>query len=146
MNFFLDLKYKLKPSTVIISIIIITFLIVVILEIFQNIFNKVEEKKIEESNPNVTFYSAEKDVSLEIAKKYEVKQYNSNNKYLIELRSNINLDIFISKRDLIENKNLFDITSSDKRAYLEEFESTNNISDLTEMNVYNDKDIFFYNI
>ena len=122
MNFFSNLKYNLKPSTVIISIIIFLFLIVIIVEISQNIFIKIEDKKVEDTSPNNIFYSNNKEISLEIAKKYELKQSHSSDKYLIELKSNISLNIYISKKDIIENKELSEIVSADKRAFLEEFD------------------------
>ena len=105
MNFLSNLKYKIKPTTIIIIIIISLFFIIVISEIISNILNNIENKKIENTNPNTVFYSIDKSIFLDIAKKYELKQYNPTNNYLLELRSNINLDIFISKKELILNNN-----------------------------------------
>ena len=144
MNFFSNLKYNLKPSTVIISIIIFLFLIVIIVEISQNIFIKIEDKKVEDTSPNNIFYSNNKEISLEIAKKYELKQSHSSDKYLIELKSNISLNIYISKKDIIENKELSETVSADKRAFLEEFDATSNISNLKEMQVLNDVPSYSY--
>lgn len=144
MDFLSKIKYNLKPSTVIISIIIFLFLIVIIVEISQNIFIKIEDKKAEDISPNNIFYSNNKEISLEIAKKYELKQSHSSDKYLIELKSNISLNIYISKKDIIENKKLSEIVSADKRAFLEEFDATSNISNLKEMQVLNDVPSYSY--
>lgn len=144
MDFLSKIKYNLKPSTVIISIIIFLFLIVIIVEISQNIFIKIEDKKAEDISPNNIFYSNNKEISLEIAKKYELKQSHSSDKYLIELKSNISLNIYISKKDIIENKELSEIVSADKRAFLEEFDATSNISNLKEMQVLNDVPSYSY--
>ena len=135
MNFLSNLKYKIKPTTIIIIIIISLFFIIVISEIISNILNNIENKKIENTNPNTVFYSIDKSIFLDIAKKYELKQYNPTNNYLLELRSNINLDIFISKKELILNKSFAEIVSADKLAYLEEFEATTNISNLNEITI-----------
>jgi len=144
LNFFSNIKYKLKPSTIIIAVIIFLFLTVISMEIFGNLFNKIEDKKIEKTNPNTFFYSTDNSISVEIAKKYDLKQYNSSNKYLLELRSNVNLNIFISKKDIIDNKNLSEIVSADKRAFLEEFDATSNISDPKKLETINNMPSYSY--
>lgn len=144
MNFLSNLKYKIKPTTIIIIIIISLFFIIVISEIISNILNNIENKKIENTNPNTVFYSIDKSIFLDIAKKYELKQYNPTNNYLLELRSNINLDIFISKKELILNKSFAEIVSADKLAYLEEFEATTNISNLNEITIQSNDPAYTY--
>ena len=141
---FYEVKEKLTPGKIIILVIVLLFLLILIIEMVSHISKKTEEKIIEETNPNTTFFSKDSTLSLEIAKKYEFKQFHVNENYLLELRSNRNLDIFVSHKDKIEGKNLSEVVSADKRAFLDEFDSSSNISDQQEIKVPNNLPAFTY--
>ena len=132
-----NIKDEITPPRIIIAVILLLFVIVIITEIIGNVFKKTEEIKIEQTNPNAIFFSNDKKVSLEVSKKYELKQESSNEDYLIEVKSASNLNIFVSKRDFIPNKTFAEVVAADKRAFLDEFEATSNISDLTDIKTNN---------
>ena len=141
---FNNIRKSLTSGKIAILVVIVLFLIIIIIESI-NIFSKqAEDKKIEETNPNTTFFSDDGIISLEIAKKYELSQFHSNERYLLELRSSRNLDIFFSHRNLIEDKNLSEVVAADKRAFLEGFQSTANISEQQNIKVINDFPAFTY--
>lgn len=138
------IREKLTPEKIAISIVFLLFIIIVIIESLNGISRKAKEKKIEEESPNSTFFSKDGIVSLEIAKKYELSQFHSNERYLIELRSSRNLDIFISHRDIIDDKSLSEVVAADKRAFLDEFESLSNISDQQDIKVLDNLPAYTY--
>ena len=121
----------------ILAIILILFIIIVISEILSNIFFKKNNITTDDQNPNSVFYDINKTISIELSKQYELSQYKSLNDYLIELRSPNNLNIFISHKDLIENRTLDEIVSADLRSYIEEYKTYSNLSDITEFSIQN---------
>lgn len=82
--------------------------------------------------PNSIFYGNNKSISLELSKDYGFKQYKPSNNYLLELRNENNLNIFITEENFIENKTLFEVVSADIKAYIENFNQYSNLSNLTE--------------
>ncbi|MCI8277057.1 MAG: hypothetical protein HFJ46_03915 [Clostridia bacterium] len=53
--------------------------------------------------------------------------------YLLNLTSESNLEVHISKIEKIENKSFYDIVKADRLAYSQSFNSYSNLSDLKEL-------------
>ena len=80
-----------------------------------------------------TFFNSDGSIYLELPNTYGLQQYASKNDYLIELRSNIDLNIFISSKNKIEGKSLKDIVYADKLSFVENFQTVSNISEIKEL-------------
>ena len=150
MNELFEYHKELNIKKIIIAIIIILFCIVILFEIIGNIINKdsdtntdkvtqIRDKNIEAQNPNSTFYSENRSISLELSKQYGLFQYYTTNDYLIELRSENNLNIFVSHRNIIENRSLTEVVSADLHAYIENYANYSNLSQIAELNTNNYK-------
>lgn len=139
MNKIFESHKQLNMKKVILIGVLVLFFIIIISDLFSNLLKK--EKTIttqkEVQNPNSVFYDKNNKISIELSKQYELTQYYSNNDYLIELRSPNNLDIFVSKKDLIENRTLSEVVAADSNSYIENFKTYSNLSDLSEFNINN---------
>ena len=124
---------KLNLKKVFIAIIIALFLLVIIIELIANSFKNSHTEKSNNSNPNSIFMDNDETISLNLSKKYELSQYVPKQNYLLELRSQNNLNIFVSKKELIENRSLNDVISADRRQYIENFSAYSNLSDINEI-------------
>lgn len=127
---------NLKKVAIIATIAIILLIIVVVL-----IARKISAPK-HTANTDITptstvFHSSDHSISLELSNSFKLKPYDSGLGYLLELRSEDDLNIFISKENTISNKNLSSILEADKLAFLENFESSSNISETKELSVNN---------
>lgn len=87
------------------------------------------------------FYSTDNSISVELLNSYNLKKYDSD--YLLELRSDENLNIFIDKAQAIENKALSDIINKEKENFISNFENSSNISDVRDV-VVNENQIYTY--
>ena len=132
MNEIFEYRKKLNIKKIALAIILILFIVIMILDLVSEITNKKEPINVDAQNPNAIFYDSNNTISIELSKQYELSEYKPSGDYLIELRSPNNLNIFISHQDLIENRTLSSIVSSDLRSYIEEYTSYSNLSDVTE--------------
>ena len=129
-------KYLNFKKIIIATIFIIILLIILTTTIFKH--KKIQKEiKIEEQNPNTSFYDKEKNISIELSKGYGLSQYESKQNYLIELRSKDNLDIFFFFFNNIDGKSLNTIVTADRLAYTQKFSSFSNLSDIKELTVNN---------
>ena len=135
MEYNFDYDKKLNIKKVIFVAIVALFLLVILIELITTPIKKKKLQAIEDSNPNSTFTDNNSLISITIPKKYELSQYTPSQNYLIEVRSPNNLNIFVSNKEIVDNRNLVDIVSADKRSYLEEFNKYSNLSDITEISV-----------
>lgn len=130
---------KLNVKKVIIAVLILILLIVsisvfVVSRVTQNTGNNNSKNEIDNSAITEVFTDIQNTISIEIPKKYKLEQAH-NNEYLIKLSSKENVDIYISKIDKIENRDLYTIARADKLAYLESYNSYSNLSELKELDV-----------
>lgn len=143
MNELFETHKKLNIKKVILVIVIIIFLIISMFDVISNFLKNNNDEQpenhihTEAQNPNSIFYDANNKISVELSKKYELQQYSSTNDYLIELRSPNNLDIFIARKPLIENRTLLEVASADSKAYIENFKSNSNLSNLSDFKIGN---------
>lgn len=130
---------KLNIKKVVIAISILVLLIV---SITVFVISRITKKEVDDNTTNKSkevsttaiFTDVENTISVEIPKKYNLEQlYNS--EYLIKLSSTENLNIYISKMEKIEGRDLAVIARADKLAYLESYNSYSNVSDLKELEV-----------
>ena len=92
---------------------------------------------VEIANTSTTFYSSDNSISIELSNTFCLKPYNSNLGYLLELRSENQLNIFITKMSDVPNKDLSELVEADKIAYLANFESYSNLSDTKQLAINN---------
>ena len=133
-EFYEEPRHLNFKKVVIISVVLIAILLLVILLIAKKIATS--EKTLEPQtqttqNTTTTFSSNDNTVRVELSNHLNLTKYESN--YLLELRSENNLGIFISKKDAISNRELSDIVNADKIAFLQNFEKSSNISDIKEL-------------
>ena len=146
MNYLFEEERHLNiKKVVIISIILIAIIIFIIVAIVKHISNSEETipEQMEVSDTTSLYYSIDNTFSVELSNAFGLKPYNSDLGYLLELRSDDNLNIFISKEGTIPNRTLAEIVEADKIAYLENFESYSNLSDTKELSI-NDNPAYTY--
>lgn len=132
MNKVFEFRKELNIKKIIIVILIIALIVGIVIWKYSSSTEPKENKKVEDTNPNTTFYSENQNISLELSKDYNFTQYLPANNYLLELRNDDNLNIFISEENVLENKNLSEIVSADQTAYLSNFDKHSNLSSVTE--------------
>ena len=133
---------KLNVKKVVIAVLIGVLLII---SIIVFVISRIGAKKIEEENKKIiaesmsestttVFKDTANTISIEVDKKYNFVQAQ-NNEYLIKIFSTEDSDIYISRLEGIEDKDLSSVARADKLAYLEDYNSYSNLSDLKELNV-----------
>lgn len=138
MNEFYEQTRQLNMKKVIcIAVILIILIILIIILIINKSLNKKTSSNEQINEKSTIFYSNDNSISIELSNNLNLKNYNSNLGYLLELRSDNNLNIFISKENAIENKSLLEIVNADKTSFLSTFESSSNLSDIKELSVNN---------
>lgn len=120
--------------------------IMIILIIFS-IARKISTPKNNTANvvteTSTIYCSNDKSISIELSNNLNLNQYDSDLGYLLELRSNNNLNIFISSHDIIQNKEFQEVVTADKYAFLSNFDGYSNLSDMKELSV-NDNIAYTY--
>jgi len=124
-----------------VTIVIIIFVIIIITSILL-IAKKISDPKNadipkteEISDKTTIFYSEDQSISIEALNSYKLKPYNSNLGYLLELHSDNNLNIFVSKEDTVPSRQLSELVEVDKNIYINKFESYSNLSDTKELSI-----------
>lgn len=137
-EFYEEPRHLNMKKVILISAIFVVILISVVVLIAKKISTPKEEADHHEIKESSTvFHSKDNSVSVELSNNLNLKSYSSELNYLLELRSENNLNIFIAKENAIQNKELLDIIKADKIAFLSNFESYSNVSDLKELSVNN---------
>lgn len=120
-------------------IIIVTILILILLIITLLIARKISKPKTNSDSANTTtstiFYTLDNSAYLELPNSFNLKQYTSD--YLLELRSENNLNIFIEKANVFQNKNLKEVIEADKITFLKNFAGHSNLSESKELSINN---------
>ena len=137
-NFTQNFKNLNIKKVIIVSLIIVTIILLIICMFFY----KKKSKKHNYSNViynsetnTTTFLDKNHSVQLELSNIYELKNFSTKENYLLELRSDQNLNIFLSSKEKFESKSLKDVAEADKLAYIQNFNSTSNLSDIKEINI-----------
>lgn len=100
----------------------------------NNTSDTVEDVAPAVENNKVVFKDTENTISIELDKKYNLVQ-SQNNDYLIKVSSDQDADIYISRLDGLEGKEMYSVARADRLAYLESYNSYSNLSELKELNV-----------
>lgn len=145
--FYIDMGPKRlnKKKIIIVSAIIVAILLIILTIIIKK--PKKDSTQAQKTNTapenttviqdtSVVYYSNDKSISVKLPSNLNLEKANTEGlNYLLELRSDENLDIFISKKDIFSDKNFSTIVSLDQKSYLETFSNTSNLSELKELNV-----------
>lgn len=139
-EFYEEPRHLNMKKVIIISVIFVIIILSIILLIARKISspkNKDDAQNQVAQETSTIFYSNDNSISVELSNNLNLKSYDSNLNYLLELRSDNNLNLFIAKENQIPNKELAEIIEADKIAFLTNFESYSNLSDLKELSVNN---------
>lgn len=136
-DFYQEPRHLNKKKVAIVSAIFVLILLLIIFLIARKISAPAKkEPEKQEVNPTTTvFESPDHSVSVELSNALNLKNYESNLGYLMELRSENNLNIFITKETAIPNQALSEILEADKNTFLSNFESHSNLSETKELSV-----------
>ncbi len=89
-----------------------------------------------ENNPSSVFYDKNQTIKIEISNIYGFAQYTPRNEtHLLELRTNNDVNIYVSKIEKVEGKNLLSVANADKKTFTSSFPKTSNISDVKEVTI-----------
>lgn len=97
--------------------------------------NELTEKEVEDKNPYKEYVSQNGSISLELPKRYNLKELTGPN--AMQLQSDDGLTINIEERQIIFGRSLIEIANSDKNIYTQKFQNTFDVSDLTEFTLTN---------
>lgn len=129
-------KLNIKRVLIVLLPIILIFLIIAFWFFPQKIH---DEKQVlgENLGNDRKFTSASNEAEVTVSKEYELKQYNTYANYLFELRNEKNLNVFVSKLDLVSDRSLQNLIQADRTTYIKEFSSISNLSDIKEISINN---------
>lgn len=154
MNDYYSYERKLNIKKVIIAIaILLAIVIVIIVAITKNndkdnttpnsdvdvqlsspsVPEKEEEKK--ELSTNVVYQDINKTISVELKRSYGLEIIPPQDNRLLILQSTDNLSLYISKLDLIPNRDFLDVVTADKDSYVNNIGPYSNLTELRELQV-----------
>lgn len=154
MNDYYSYERKLNIKKVIIAIaILLAIVIVIIVAITKNndkddittnsdvdiqtsspsIPEKEEEEK--ELSTNVVYQDINKTISVELKRSYGLEVIPPQDNRLLILQSTDNLSLYISKLDLIPNRDFLDVVTADKDSYVNNIGPYSNLTELRELQV-----------
>ena len=132
------LNMKKVIIAILIAILLVVSIIVFVISKIGSHENEIKEnstgQKAQIETTTTVFTDNANKISVELDKKYNLVQAQ-NNEYLIKLSSEEDLDIYISKLDGFEDRELYSVARADKLSYLESYNTYSNLSDLKELNV-----------
>lgn len=137
MNYLIKYSKLNIKKVLIVSISIILILLIIVFFVLSQ-RSKVEQKNYGETlGNNKVFYSLSKEVQVIIPKSYELKQFNTYTNYLLELRNEKSLNVFVSKLTVESDRTIKNIIQADRETYIKEFNSISNLSDIKELSINN---------
>ena len=136
-DFYQEPRHLNKKKVAIVSAILVLILLVIIFLVARKISvpAKKEPEKQETNSTTTVFESLDHSISVELSNALNLKNCESDLGYLMELRSENNLNIFITKENTIPNQSLSEILEADKTTFLSNFESYSNLSETKELSV-----------
>jgi len=146
MIFFEDLLYKIQlmgKKWIFIILFIIFFVLIVLAEVTRSVKTEIKTNIVEKKDPFQTYESADGSFSLTLKTDYNLEKIE-NDKYILDLVSDKNLNIFIDKQPLVEGKSLEEVINVDKRDYPGQFNGFTNVSETSGIKVKNDLPAFTY--
>ena len=133
MNEIFSFRKELNIKKIIIVILIIILILGVI--IWKSFSPSKKNNSVQEkiSSTETNFYSRNKEISLKVSNSYDFTQITPNSNYILELRNKHNLNIFITKENLLPNITLSDLVEADLKSYVSKFKNSSNISNVSEV-------------
>ena len=92
-----------------------------------------EEKK--ELSTNVVYQDINKTISVELKRSYGLEVIPPQDNRLLILQSTDNLSLYISKLDLIPNRDFLDVVTADKDSYVNNIGPYSNLTELRELQI-----------
>lgn len=150
MNDYYSYDRKLNTKKVVIAIAILLILVIVIIIAIpkkeKNNKNNTpspaptNSEKQEETNQASTSYNelfkdAGNTISVELKKSYNLQSVPPQDNRLLVLKSEDNLSVYISKLDLIPNREFLDIVTADKDSYVNNIGPYSNLTEIRELQV-----------
>lgn len=152
MNDYYSYERKLNIKKVIIAIAILLAIVIVIIVAITSknkdknnttlspttqstVSDKAPSKKQEELSTNVIFQDKDKSISVELKRSYGLEQVEPQDNRLLILQSQDNLSLYISKLDLIQNREFLDVVTADKDSYVNNIGPYSNLTELRELQV-----------
>lgn len=129
MNELFEFRKHLNTKKVIIFVI----LIVIVLILFLPKNTQKQIQKEEEVNPYKTYYSINHKISLELPKRYNLIETQS--EHTLQLQTKDGFIINIEENNIVVGKSLKEIATSDKNVYSKKFDNIYDLSDLKEFNL-----------
>ena len=130
-------KLNIK-KVVVVALILILFVVSIIVFAISRLSIRDIDVDVSDNSTTQIFTDVGSTISIEMPKKYNLKQAH-NNEYLIKLTSDENADIYVSKIEKIDGRNLYTVARADRLAYLEAYNVYSNLSDLKELEVNGNK-------
>lgn len=129
-------KINKKKILICISLILSIILIIAISLIIRH--SIIRQKQYGEIvGENRIFKDTSNTIQIEVSKNYELKQYTSYSDYLLELRNDNNLNVFVKKLNYDLNESLQNLIRADRTTYIKEFSSISNLSDIKDFEINN---------
>ncbi len=125
-------RRELNIKKILFFAVIVIIAIIIIIFTVHSFLQVVNMSQTGKTTPSKIYYDKDKSVSIildkELNKKYKFKQYNSINDYLIELRSENNIDVFISRKEKLEDRDFAQVVQADCQEYVSQFSNYTNAS------------------
>lgn len=138
MNELFEFRKHLNIKKVLVFVALIVAIIILFLQ--KDTSKKIQKE--EDANPYKTYYSVDHGISLELPKRYNLTETQSN--HTMQLQSDDGLIINIEEKNLVVGRALKEIAISDKGIYLQKFENTFDVSDLEEFTLENGNSLSSY--
>lgn len=132
MNQIFEFRKELNIKKILIVVLIICIITGIIL---YKVFSPSEKSPSVKTKAEVTeskFYSSNKNFSLTLSSSYNFIQFDPTQNYILELRNENNLNIFVSEENTLQNLTLAELADADLKSYVAQFENSSNISNVSE--------------
>ena len=132
MNEIFEFRKELNIKKILIALLIVFIIAGLIL---WKVFSPNEESSSITIKDEVTeskFYSKNKNFSLTLSSSYNFTQHESTTNYILELRNENNLNIFVAEENLLQNISFSKLVEADLKSYVSQFENSSNISNVSE--------------
>lgn len=153
MNDYYSYERKLNIKKVIIAIAILLAIVIVItvaitknndtnnttatpnVEVQSSSPSVPEKEEKKELSTNVVYQDINKTISVELKRSYGLEVIPPQDNRLLILQSTDNLSLYISKLDLIPNRDFLDVVTADKDSYVNNIGPYSNLTELRELQV-----------
>ena len=153
MNDYYSYERKLNIKKVIIAIAILLAIVIVItvaitknndtnnttatpnVEVQSSSPSVPEKEEKKELSTNVVYQDINKTISVELKRSYGLEVIPPQDNRLLILQSTDNLSLYISKLDLIPNRDFLDVVTADKDSYVNNIGPYSNLTEIRELQI-----------